>query len=73
VGDKLFQVFKAATAEIRPKPRGRVARGSTRLSAGPRFRILGDAIRYVADQPDHDSYAIRAPDGSWITTRSPSC
>lgn len=36
--------------------------GTTR---GPRFRLLGDALRYVAERSGRTSYAIRCPDGHW--------
>jgi hypothetical protein len=32
---------------------------------GPRFRMLGDARRYVDEHRDQASYAIRGPDGKW--------
>jgi len=32
---------------------------------GPRFRLLSDALRYVAQHADEASFAIRRPDGTW--------
>lgn len=32
---------------------------------GPRFRVLGDAVRHVYNEGPPGSYAIRYPDGSW--------
>lgn len=36
-----------------------------RASQGPRFRHLSDALRYVQQQNDGSSYAIRTPAGRW--------
>lgn len=32
---------------------------------GPRFRLLDDALRYVAEHAAEASFAIRRPDGTW--------
>ena len=35
------------------------------MALGPRFRLLADAKRYVAEHRYGASMAIRAPDGEW--------
>lgn len=37
----------------------------TGFQAGPRFRVLNDAVRYVAGHIDEASHAIRNPEGKW--------
>ncbi|MCX5744800.1 MAG: hypothetical protein NT062_20120 [Proteobacteria bacterium] len=37
----------------------------TGLHVGPKFKLLEDALRYVAAHHDEASFAIRAPDRTW--------
>jgi len=36
------------------------------LKAGPRFRLLGDAIRFTNANAMEASFAIRGPSGNWV-------
>ena len=35
------------------------------IHVGPRFKLLQDAIRYVATHAQEASHAVRAPNGTW--------
>jgi hypothetical protein len=55
MGWKMYQVWYSEDAAMKP---------------GPRFRLLQDALRYIA-RPDHErSFAIRTPEGEWYRDTS---
>lgn len=37
------------------------------LLRGPKFKHLADAAQYVREQVGKGSYAVRAPNGRWLT------
>ena len=37
----------------------------TGLRPGPKFRLLSDAERYIADHAADASFAVKSPDGRW--------
>ena len=37
----------------------------TGIQVGPRFKLLQDALRYVAEHAAEASHAVRTPDGRW--------
>lgn len=37
------------------------------LVQGPKFKYLTDAAQYVREQSANGTFAVRAPDGRWLT------
>lgn len=68
-----MRVPAGTTFAISPGMRSRLDAGlyeiwfsrGTGIQPGPKFKLLQDARRYVADHAREASHAIRGPDGHW--------